>query len=146
MLAPLSPDVLREINSLQFYDKEDLVKQYVLLFKKPPICRKPQILRSEIAFKLQENYYGGLDGGHAKELNETANNLGKNASQRRARPKGYLPGTRIVRIWHNKAYEVSVRSDGKFEYDGAIYRSLSAVATKITGTRWNGKLFFGIGK
>ena len=31
-----------------------------------------------------------------------------------------------------------------YEYDGAVYKSLSAVARLITGTRWNGKLFFGV--
>jgi hypothetical protein len=33
-----------------------------------------------------------------------------------------------------------------FEYNGAVYASLSAVALQITGTRWNGFLFFGIHK
>jgi len=56
-----------------------------------------------------------------------------------------LPGTRFLRIWNDKRYEVIVREDG-FEFEGKTYRSLSAVAREITGTRWNGKIFFGYKK
>ena len=41
-------------------------------------------------------------------------------------------------------YEVTALGNGKFEYDGTVYQSLSAIAREITGTRWNGKLFFGV--
>ena len=34
--------------------------------------------------------------------------------------------------------------DGKFEYEGRVYRSLSGVAKEVTGTSWNGFVFFGI--
>ena len=43
-----------------------------------------------------------------------------------------------------KKYEVTALGNGKFEYDGTVYQSLSAIAREITGTRWNGKLFFGV--
>ncbi len=56
-----------------------------------------------------------------------------------------LPGTRFVRIWKDRRYEVLAHPNG-FEYDGRIFRSLSAVSREITGTRWNGRLFFGLKK
>ena len=56
-----------------------------------------------------------------------------------------LPGTRFVRIWKDRRYEVLAHENG-FEYDGRMFRSLSAVAREITGTRWNGRLFFGLKK
>ena len=56
-----------------------------------------------------------------------------------------LPGTRFVRIWKDRRYEVLAHENG-FEYDGRMFRSLSAVAREITGTRWNGKIFFGLKK
>ena len=43
-----------------------------------------------------------------------------------------------------RRYEAVVRDDGRYEYDGEIYSSLSAVAKAITGTHWNGRLFFGV--
>jgi hypothetical protein len=40
---------------------------------------------------------------------------------------------------------VTALADG-FEWQGRRYQSLSAVARAITGTRWNGPLFFGLRK
>ncbi len=53
-------------------------------------------------------------------------------------------GTRYVREWHGRVYEVVLREKGKYELDGVFYTSLSAAAFAITGTHWNGKLFFGV--
>jgi len=57
-----------------------------------------------------------------------------------ARP---LAGTRLIREWQGVEHCVTVRDDG-YEYQGRPYKSLSAVARAITGTRWNGWLFFGL--
>lgn len=54
-------------------------------------------------------------------------------------------GTKIVREWHGREYEVVVRGE-KYEYNGKLYRSLSGVARAITNTNWNGNEFFGIRK
>lgn len=56
-----------------------------------------------------------------------------------------LPGTRLVRVWNDRRYEVTVLADG-YEFESRTFRSLSAVAREITGTRWNGKVFFGLKK
>ena len=53
------------------------------------------------------------------------------------------PGTVLRRIFKGAEHEVTVLPNG-FEYDGKAYRSLSAVATAITGSHWNGFLFFGL--
>ena len=55
------------------------------------------------------------------------------------------PGTILRREWRGRMLLVTVLPDG-FEHDGAIYRSLSALASTITGTRWNGHVFFGLKK
>jgi hypothetical protein len=54
-----------------------------------------------------------------------------------------MPGTEIVRVFKGRRVVVRVLEDG-FEYDGRRFRSLSAIATEVTGTRWNGFLFFGL--
>ncbi len=46
----------------------------------------------------------------------------------------------------SRVYEVVLREKGKYELDGVFYTSLSAAAFAITGTHWNGKLFFGVKK
>lgn len=54
-------------------------------------------------------------------------------------------GTKLIREFKNKKYEVIVVENG-FEFEGKFYKSLSAIANEITGTRWNGKVFFGVKK
>ncbi|MEM9469796.1 MAG: DUF2924 domain-containing protein, partial [Pseudomonadota bacterium] len=55
------------------------------------------------------------------------------------------PGTKLVRNWKGKHHSVLVKTDG-FEYQNTIYTSLSQIANDITGSRWNGYLFFGLKK
>ena len=65
------------------------------------------------------------------------------AKPAKASPFNLLPFFRLLSLARRK-YEVVVRGENKFELDGVYYTSLSAVARAITGTRWNGKLFFGV--
>jgi hypothetical protein len=53
------------------------------------------------------------------------------------------PGTRLMREWQGRTYDVLVLDDG-FSWQNTQYRSLSALARKITGTAWSGPLFFGL--
>ena len=54
-----------------------------------------------------------------------------------------LSGTRLIREWQGVQHVVTVRADD-FEFEGRPYQSLSAIARHITGTRWNGRVFFGL--
>jgi hypothetical protein len=54
-----------------------------------------------------------------------------------------IAGTRLVCEWQGVEHVVTVRDDG-YEYRGAPYKSLSSIARAITGTRWNGWVFFGL--
>ena len=55
-------------------------------------------------------------------------------------------GTTLVRDWNGKRYEVTGLKEGKFEYAGKKYGSLSVIAKQITGAHWSGPLFFGLKK
>ena len=54
-----------------------------------------------------------------------------------------IAGTRLIREWQGVEHTVTVLHDG-YEWQGRPYRSLSAAARAITGTRWNGLVFFGL--
>ena len=54
-----------------------------------------------------------------------------------------IAGTRLVREWRGVEHVVTVTAGG-FEWQGQPYKSLSAIARAITGTRWNGLVFFGL--
>jgi hypothetical protein len=56
-----------------------------------------------------------------------------------------MPGSVIVKEYKGRTILVKVLDSG-FEYGGERFASLSAVANKITGTKWNGFLFFGLAK
>ena len=102
-------------------------------------------LRNRIAYKLQEIYLGGLSDEDKALLEKLAEkDPAANLNFNDASPRPVARGTRLRREWKGKTYEVIVRDDGSFEYNGEIYRSLSSVASGITGTHWNGKKFFGV--
>ena len=96
-----------------------------------------EFLRRRLAYRIQEIMYGGLDPALKAAL--TVGNAP-------VKPTTALrDGTKIVREWHGREYEIIVRGE-KYEYAGKLYRSLSGVARAITNTNWNGNEFFGIKK
>lgn len=52
----------------------------------------------------------------------------------------------LVREWGGKKYHVVVLGKNQFQYDGRVYKTLSAIAKEITGAHWSGPLFFGLRK
>lgn len=137
--------LMRRIEALENMSTQELAEYFSILFGfncGQSNCRR---LRKRLTYRLQEMHYGGLsqaDKQYLRELADTdplSNVDGKNMA---AQP--LLAGTRYSREWRGKTYEVTAVGDGTFEYAGAIYRSLSAVAAAITGTHWNGKKFFGV--
>src|ERR1700719_3287146 len=102
-----------------------------------------ELLLRAVAYRMQEVALGGLRPERQRQLGQFAQQL--NGSQEvRIRPRPELkPGTRLVREWQGRTYDVLVLDDG-FSWQGTSYRSLSALAGKITGTAWSGPLFFGL--
>ncbi len=102
-------------------------------------------LRRRIAYRLQELYYGGIAQEDLAILNDLADkDPAANMKTAGATHMSNIAGTRYCRVWHGKEYQATVQENGKFEYEGKSYRSLSAIARKITGSHWNGKVFFGV--
>ncbi|MGL5632012.1 MAG: DUF2924 domain-containing protein, partial [Azovibrio sp.] len=98
---------------------------------------------SRIAYKLQEEAFGGL----ATETRRRLEAIGARHSHIKSRtPRqelSFAPGTVLMRQWGEQEHRVTVTTEGLFEYEGLTFRSLTAVARHITGTHWNGRLFFG---
>ena len=102
-------------------------------------------LESRLAYRLQELAFGGLKPETVRRLEVLGEQLdgGEIAKRRVRHDRKLLVGTRLVRVWQNVEHVVTVLAAG-FEYEGRPYRSLSAIARAITGTRWNGLVFFGL--
>ena len=113
----------------------------------PPALNR-RFLESRLAYRIQELAYGGLKPETVERLEAIGEELfGKGAGEGRRRTGDSEPrpiaGTRLIREWNGVDHVVTVRADD-FEYQGRPYKSLSAVARSITGTRWNGWVFFGL--
>ena len=108
----------------------------------PPHLSRELLVRA-VAYRMQELALGSLRPEPQRRLRQIAQDLKETGTARIRARREVKSGTRLMRQWHGCIYEVLVLDDG-FSWQGAPYRSLSAVARKITGTAWSGPLFFGL--
>jgi hypothetical protein len=100
------------------------------------------LIRS-IAYRVQEQVYGGLKPSTRRLLAEIAEQSATGSSPKTPQIKNAQSGTILVREWQGSAYRVTMLDDG-VSFNGKHYRSLSEVAREITGSRWSGPRFFGL--
>ena len=115
------------------------------LFDHEPPGFSRKYLESRLSYRIQELHFGGLRPETVRQLQVVGEELdGGDVAKRRVRHDWRpIVGTRLVREWHGVEHVVTVLADG-YEYASRPYRSLSAIARAITGTRWNGLVFFGL--
>src|SRR5438034_4231438 len=144
-MAARHKDASREaLARLPKLDIHELREEWRRLFKADvsPHLSRELVIRA-VAYRMQEVALGGLRSEPQRQLRQIAMELKQTGeSAKRFRPQ-LKPGTRLLREWQRRTYEVVVLDDG-FSWQGTQYRSLSAIARKITGTAWSGPLFFGL--
>jgi hypothetical protein len=124
----------------------ELKAQWRDLFDSDPPPFNRRYLESRLAYRIQELAYGGLKPETVRRLERLGEELdGGDKKKPRLRLDRDRPiaGTRLLREWQGVEQVVTVITDG-FEWQGRPYKSLSAIARAITGTRWNGWVFFGL--
>jgi hypothetical protein len=140
----MTDTVLAKLAALKMTPMPGLKRQWRGLFDKEPPPYNRAYLESRLAYRIQELAYGGLKQETIERLDALADLFEPVAAKRRAssadRP---VTGTRLIREWDGVKHSVTVHGDC-YEWDGRPYKSLSAVARAITGTRWNGWVFFGL--
>ena len=141
----MSDTVLARVAALKTTPTPSLKEQWRELFGKEPPPYNRRFLESRLAYRIQELAYGGLKKETIERLEALGEELdGGNVVKRRTRVDDRpIAGTRLIREWQGVEHCVTVLHDG-YEYAGRPYKSLSAVARAITGTRWNGWVFFGL--
>ena len=92
---------------------------------------------------MQEVALGGLRPEPQRQLRQIAIEVKQTGQAAKHFRPQLKPGTRLMREWQGRTYEVVVLDDG-LSWQGTQYRSLSAIVRKITGTAWSGPLFFGL--
>ena len=113
-------------------------------FPKRPERPNRDYLESRVAYKLQEQAFGGLSPDTRRRLANIGIRHSKIKERRKSRDIHLAPGTVLVREWRERDHKVTVTAEGTFEYEGRFFKSLSAVARHIAGTPWSGPRFFGL--
>ena len=128
-------ELIAVIALLETLDLEGLRALWQQRFGSRIRLRSPELLRLLIAWRLQAAALGGLDPETARRLRLRG----------RVQAEGLElgVGARLRRTWRGTAVEVVVE-EGGFRWNDRLYPSLSAAATAIAGSRWNGPKFFGL--
>ena len=141
----MNDPVLARLAALKTTPTPKLKEQWRQLFEGEPPAFNRRYLESRLAYRIQELAYGGLKPETVRRLEKLGEELDGGRVDVRKRPANDRPisGTRLIRDYQGVEHCVTVR-DNDFEYQGRPYKSLSAIARAITGTQWNGVVFFGL--
>jgi hypothetical protein len=128
-------DLEAEVAALETLDLHALRDKWRERFGPPPKFRSTEMLRLLLAWRIQAIALGGLD----KETRSALARTGRVVAE----GQDLGVGATLRRTWNGEEQIVTV-VDGGFEWNGRMFKSLSAAATAIAGTRWNGPRFFGL--
>ncbi len=139
----LNHNIIGNLTSLSL---EDLRQKWATAWGQQPHPRigRTMLLKS-LEYKIFEQETGTLTSEQRQRLEQLIKSYKRNPNYFDENVPALKPGTRLVRNWNGKRYSVLVQNAG-YEYKSKTYSSLSQVAFEITGTRWNGWVFFGLKK
>lgn len=129
----IESDISSLISALETATLKELRAIWEARWGAPPRLRSLPLLRHLIAWRIQTATFGDLDPHTRQQI----------ASQALPKATRLATGTCLTREYRGVLHEVRVAPDS-YLYDGRSFRSLSAVASAITGTHWNGPHFFGL--
>jgi hypothetical protein len=162
----MSESIISQVNALRRMTVGELRQKYREVYGEETRSGNKDWLWKRIAWRIQELKYGGLSERAKRRAAELANesdirvrvpksafdgvqgavrksDVGKSSGASARNRRALLPGTTLTREYKGVVHTVKVLDLG-FEYDGRRYKSLSAIAREITGSHWNGNLFFNI--
>lgn len=128
--------LLEALAGLESLNRADLKGRWAKLTGQSAPNVSARLLRLALAWELQAREYGGLSAQTRRRLKQIARG--------KTRTRVASPGMRLVREWNGHTHIVTVDEAGVIRWDDREWKSLSAVARAITGTRWSGPAFFGI--
>lgn len=141
----VAASVLAQLAALKEMTVSELKAKWETLFATPAPNNSRGYLALRIGHRIQELTHGGLSRETRRTLDLLADATEEKTDRRPIVFDARTPviGTRLVREWDRIEHTVTVMRGG-FDWQGRRYKSLSAVARAITGTRWNGYRFFGL--
>jgi hypothetical protein len=138
----MTDSIAAQVAALPKTSTPELKQMWRELFDREPPGFSRNYLISRLAYRIQELAFRGLKPATRARLDVLADALDPKVARKRVL-NGPVVGTQLIREWRGVEHKVTVLIDG-FEWEGRRYKSLSAVARAITGTRWNGLTFFGV--
>jgi hypothetical protein len=145
-MAEQHTDLETELAELPTLSLRKLRERWKETFRQnPPAAFGPDLLRRSIAYKIQENHYGGLSKDATRLLGSFVKALKENPQLKPKLSRRIKTGSELVRQWKGKSVRVIVKEQG-FLFNGKAYGNLSEIAREVTGSRWNGPRFFGLRK
>ena len=137
--------ILARLAALKAMSVNELKAEWQALYDAPAPNNSRNFLEGRLAYRIQELTYGGPDKQTRRLLDLLADEVEGTLTRKAqiADTRNPVVGTKLIREWDGIAHTVTVLREG-FDWDGRRYKSLSAVARAITGTRWNGYRFFGL--
>ncbi len=138
--------VLGRLAALKAMSIPELKTQWRNLFQTEAPNNSRAFLEFRLSYRIQELIYGGPNRATRRALDLLADEVEGKATRKSqiADPRMPVIGTRLIREWDGVEHTITVLKGG-FDWQGRRFKSLSAVAREITGTRWNGYRFFGLG-
>ena len=129
-------------DGLKALDAKELRALWTDIFKGQRWPQSKELVIRKIAYFLQEEAHGGMSVRTQNQLNR----LVEGGLTQPINKYTFESNHQLVREWNGKKYNVAVLGKDKFQYDGRIYKTLTAIAKEITGAHWSGPLFFGLRK
>ena len=142
-----TPGVVARVARLPHTPMDELKRLWTQLFDTPLPTHNRSYLERRIAYRIQELALAKTHHQLLKTNKQRIDELiaktdpAKKAGRESVR---LVPGTVLTRDYDGHAHRVVALPDGKFEYHGKPYKSLTAIACEITGHRWSGPAFFGL--
>ena len=155
---PRELNIAREVAHMEKMTVGELRELYAEVFGEGTNGRHKQWLIKRIAWRMQANVEGDLSERARRKALEIANDADLRTTPPKDKkvkpinaksewdPRLPGPGHRVQRDYKGRSIEVVCCADGRFEYQGEFYRSLSAIAKEVTGKHWNGFHFFNLHK
>ncbi len=147
------PNAPAQMAALDRMSVDELAEKFRELYGEPTRTRNKPYLRKRLMWRIQELSEGGLSLRARAKIDELSDEFPERWRMRQAASSGIpapsvdsrlpAPGCTIEKTHDGTLHRVTVLEDG-FEYQGEAFRSLSAIAKRITGTNWNGFTFFGL--
>ncbi len=137
-------DPSRLIDRLRVQTTTELRAEWRRLYRAhPPKRLSRDLLELAVAWKQQEQLLGGPGASVKRQIAELARAIEAKSDLAKSRAISLKPDARLLRSWGGETHEVVVVEEG-FVWKGRTWRSLSAIAREMTGTRWPGPRFFGL--